>query len=348
MVLDKITYKQAGVDTKKGAKIINDIKPKIKSKNKLVLSKIGSFSSLFKLPEGYKSPVLVSSTDGVGTKLKLAIDLNIHDYVGCDLVAMCVNDLITCGGKPLFFLDYYATGKLDEKLIHKIIGSIQHGCELSGCDLIGGETAEMPGMYQNKDYDLAGFAVGIVEQDNILPKMNDIESGMSLIGIESSGFHSNGYSLIRELINEKKIDVNSEINGQLVANLLLEPTIIYTNPVLDVISQNLVLACAHITGGGFYENIPRILPEHINANIQLDSWVPPDVYRLVVNKSFIEQNELLNVFNCGIGFIMIAKSDNVTKIIELLGKHSLTAHEVGSTTQGGNERITFSNSLNMP
>lgn len=343
--MEKITYKNAGVDTQKSSLIIDGVKGELNNSS-LVLSKIGAFSSLFKLPNGYKNPVLVSSTDGVGTKLQLACEYGIHDGVGKDLVAMCVNDLITSGGKPLFFLDYFATGKLDQNTTTNVIRSINEGCKSAGCSLIGGETAEMPGMYKDGDYDLAGFSVGIVEEDRILPCANNIiTAGMSLIGIESSGFHSNGYSLIRKLITLGHINPNDKLSGKYIYEHLLKETNIYVNPVLDIIEKNLVLACANITGGGFFENLPRALPDGVGANINLSSWKAPEIYSTVFNKSYIDTEELLNVFNCGIGFIIICNKHNSEEIITSLQSHALIAYEIGSTTENQNKNLLFSGNL---
>lgn len=342
--MNKVTYRDAGVDTKVSDSIISDVKTQLDSNNNHILSKIGAFSSLFKLPEGYKKPVLVSATDGVGTKLQLAIAHNIHTGVGKDLVAMCVNDLITSGGKPLFFLDYFASGKLNENITKSVISSINDGCKIAGCSLIGGETAEMPGMYKNEDYDLAGFAVGVVEEESILPN-KEIIPGMHIVGIESSGFHSNGYSLIRKLIDLGHIDPKAKISDENVYDLLLKETFIYTKPVLEVIRLGLAISCAHITGGGFFENIPRSLPEGIGAKINLSSWQAPSIYNSVFNKPFIDKEELLNVFNCGIGFTIVCSPDKTKQVIETIQKHSFKAYHIGETIPEQNKNVVFTGDL---
>src|SRR5690554_4228121 len=273
-----LSYKDAGVDIDAGNALVHRIKAAVKRTTRPeVLSGLGGFGALCALPTKYKEPILVAGTDGVGTKLKLAIDSGIHNTVGIDLVAMCVNDLIVQGAEPLFFLDYYATGKLDVDAASAVVEGIANGCEQSGCALIGGETAEMPGMYQKGDYDLAGFCVGVVEKDKIIDG-SKVAAGDVLLGLASSGPHSNGYSLIRKVIEVSQADVNADFHGKPLWQHLMAPTRIYVKPILELIKQLPVHAISHITGGGFQENIPRVLPEGTKAVVNRDSWTWPDVF----------------------------------------------------------------------
>ncbi len=324
-----LSYKDAGVDIDAGAQLVERIKPIAKRTARPgVMSGLGGFGSLFELPlDRYKKPVLVSGTDGVGTKLKLAMMLNKHDTIGIDLVAMCVNDIIVTGAEPLFFLDYYATGKLNLDVATDVISGIGKGCELSGAALVGGETAEMPGMYEGEDYDLAGFSVGIVEKDNIIDGSN-VAVGDVLIGLASSGAHSNGYSLIRKVI-ELQDDLNQTIDGQPLADALLAPTRIYVKTLLDLISKHPIHALAHITGGGITENLPRVLPDNTVANVTLGSWETPALFDWLQEEGNISDDEMLKTFNCGIGMVVCVAKDNADAVLKHLNDNGETACIIG-------------------
>jgi len=302
---DRLNYKSAGVDIEAGNALVDRIKP-IAAKTRIpgVLAGLGGFGSLFELPlERYKQPVLVSGTDGVGTKLKLAFDANIHNTVGIDLVAMCVNDIVVQGAEPLFFLDYFATGKLDVASAAAVIEGIGTGCERAGAALVGGETAEMPGMYADGEYDLAGFCVGIVEKVLIIDG-SKVKAGDKLIGLASSGPHSNGYSLIRKILARSNADLQTPLNGKSLGERLLEPTRIYVKPLLGLLKTVDVHAMAHITGGGITENLPRVLPEGLSAQIDLSSWQLPDIFVWLQQQGNVELADMLVTFNCGIGMIV--------------------------------------------
>ncbi|MBT6014970.1 MAG: phosphoribosylformylglycinamidine cyclo-ligase, partial [Nitrosomonadales bacterium] len=280
-----ITYKNSGVDIEAGNNLIDKIKPYAKSTfRKEVLGSLGGFGSMFEMPEHINNPVLVSGTDGVGTKLKLAFELNKHDTIGQDLVAMCVNDIIVQGAEPLFFLDYYACGKLNTKIAEKVIKGISDGCKLAKCSLVGGETAEMPGMYLDDEYDLAGFCVGAVDKKKIIDG-SDVDEGDVLLGISSSGAHSNGYSLIRKIISEKKINLNLNFGNESLGEVLMKPTKIYTQSILEVLKTENISAMAHITGGGLTENIPRVIPEGLKAIISKDSWGMPKLFKWIKSEA---------------------------------------------------------------
>ena len=312
-----LTYKDAGVDIDAGDELVERIKPFAKATKRLgVTEDLGGFGALFDLTKlKYKNPVLVSSTDGVGTKLKLAIESGIHATVGIDLVAMCVNDIIVQGAEPLFFLDYFATGKLDVTIAEQIIAGIAGGCTQAGCALIGGETAEMPGMYKDGDYDLAGFSVGIVEKDQILPR--DIKDGDILLGLASSGVHSNGYSLVRKIYEANKSEFTIEE--------LLAPTKIYVKPLLKAISQKLVKGIAHITGGGLTENLPRIT----GGEIKLGSWDIPEIFRKLQKLGGVETAEMLRTFNYGIGMVVVCAPENKNELKKLLEGEGEKVFEIG-------------------
>ena len=304
-----LSYKDAGVDIDAGNALIEKIKgAAMRTRRSEVMAGLGGFGALFELPVGYKEPVLVSGTDGVGTKLRLALDYSRHDSVGIDLVAMCVNDLIVCGAEPLFFLDYYATGKLDLDTAAAVVNGIADGCELSGCSLIGGETAEMPGMYEDQDYDLAGFCVGIAEKSELIDG-SKVSIGDSLIGLSSSGPHSNGYSLIRKVLAISQTDPSlTHLDGSLLLDLLMAPTKIYVKPILNLINKMPVHALAHITGGGLLENIPRVLPSGTMAEIDLSSWKRPLVFDWLQHKGNIEELEMYRTLNCGVGMVLCVPS----------------------------------------
>ena len=307
----KISYKEAGVDIDAGNSLVDKIKPVVKETfNENVIGGIGSFAGAFRLPKGYKNPVLLSATDGVGTKLKLAIDAKKYDSVGIDLVAMCVNDLICNFGEPLFFLDYYATGKLDVDAASEVIKGIAAGCKEAECALIGGETAEMPGMYNKGDFDLAGFAVGIAEEDELNPK---VKEGDVLIALPSSGIHSNGYSLVRKLFFEKlNMRFDDEIEGKKLIDILLTPTRIYVKDFKRL--KPYINALAHITGGGIVENLPRVLSDDLEALVYKDKIKILPIFEFM--KKYVDENEMFRTFNMGVGMILAVSPENVDKVLE--------------------------------
>lgn len=331
-----LSYKDAGVDIDAGNALVERIKGAAKrTRRPEVMAGLGGFGALFELPSGYREPVLVSGTDGVGTKLRLAIDYQCHDRVGIDLVAMCVNDLIVCGAEPLFFLDYYATGKLSVETASAVVGGITDGCELSGCSLIGGETAEMPGMYEGEDYDLAGFCVGIAEKSELIDG-SKVSSGDLLLALPSSGPHSNGFSLIRKVIELSGVDLATEqLNGAPLLEQLMAPTEIYVKPLLKLIRSQAVHALSHITGGGLLENLPRVLPEHCKAVIDSDSWQPPAVFDWLQEQGNISQREMYRVLNCGIGMVVAIPAPEVESAIALLAEEGQKAFVIGSIADLG-------------
>ena len=299
------TYREAGVDIDAGDALVENIKPFAKrTMRPEVMAGIGGFGALCGLPAKYKEPILVSGTDGVGTKLKLAFELNRHDTIGIDLVAMSVNDILTQGAEPLFFLDYFACGKLDVATATDVVKGIAAGCEQAGCALIGGETAEMPGMYPSGEYDLAGFAVGVVEKSKII-NGSAIQAGDVVLGLASSGAHSNGYSLVRRIIAEKKVDLTAELDGRPLSEVILAPTHIYVKPVLQLMQNIEVKGLAHITGGGIVDNVPRVLAEGLTAHIDGKSWPRPPLFTWLQEQGNVAEAEMLRVFNCGIGMVII-------------------------------------------
>lgn len=324
------SYKNAGVDIEKGNLLVDRIKSLADGTHiPGVMGSLGGFGAAFDLAAlGYKDPLLVSGTDGVGTKLKIAISLNRHDTIGIDLVAMCVNDLLVLGAKPVFFLDYFACASLDVGISETVISGIAHGCKLAGCALIGGETAEMPGMYQPGDYDLAGFCVGVVERENLIDGKQVVQ-GNTLIGIASSGFHSNGFSLVRHIIENNNIGFNEKIEDKELGDLLLAPTKIYTDPVLELIKKTPVHALAHITGGGLIENIPRVLPDHLQAVINTDSWDWPAIFKWIQATGKINNDEMYRTFNCGVGMVACVPEKNRDDVIALLNRAGEIAWEIG-------------------
>lgn len=336
-----LSYKDAGVDIDAGNALVNNIKSAVKRTHRPeVMGNLGGFGALCELPTKYKHPVLVSGTDGVGTKLRLAIDYKKHDTVGIDLVAMCVNDLIVQGAEPLFFLDYYATGKLDVDTATSVVNGIGEGCFQSGCALIGGETAEMPGMYEGEDYDLAGFCVGVVEKADIIDGTK-VSAGDALIALASSGPHSNGYSLIRKVLEVSKADPQQDLNGKPLIEHLLEPTKIYVKSVLKLIEESDVHAMAHITGGGFWENIPRVLPANAKAVIDGASWQWPVVFDWLKTNGNISQHEMYRTFNCGVGMIIALPADKVEAALSLLEAAGEQAWLIGSiaSREGEEEQV---------
>ncbi len=326
-----LSYKDAGVDIDAGNALVERIKDVTrKTRRAEVISGLGGFGALCKIPAGYKSPVLVSGTDGVGTKLRLAMDLGRHDTIGIDLVAMCVNDLVVCGAEPLFFLDYYATGRLNVDVAAAVISGIAEGCLQAGCALVGGETAEMPGMYDGEDYDLAGFCVGVVEESDIVDG-KAVRVGDALIGLAASGPHSNGYSLIRKILEVTGADpLTTEVGGQPLADALLAPTRIYIKPILDLIRACPVHAIAHITGGGLLENIPRVLPDGARAAIDASSWEMPPVFQWLRKGGNVAQDEMYRTFNCGIGMVISVPAAEEENAIAILQQSGETAWRIGT------------------
>ena len=327
-----MSYRDSGVDIDAGNALIERIKPLIKLTSRQgALGSIGGFGGLFEIPlERYKNPVLVSGTDGVGTKLKLASLLNRHDTIGIDLVAMCVNDIVVSGAEPLYFLDYFATGKLNLEQAENVIKGIAVGCQEAGCALSGGETAEMPGMYAQDEYDLAGFAVGIVEKSEIL-STEKVLPGQVLLGIESSGPHSNGYSLIRKVIERSGQSLDDPFESSTLGLTLLTPTRIYVKAILSLLSEVSVAAIAHITGGGILENLPRVLPENVGAEIDLSSWERPSIFRWLQDQGNLVDDEMLRTFNCGIGMVVAINEDDQGQATEILHSCGESVHNIGRT-----------------
>ncbi|MCL2937761.1 MAG: phosphoribosylformylglycinamidine cyclo-ligase [Trichodesmium sp. MAG_R02] len=326
-------YKQAGVDVEAGREFVDNIRNLVVSTHRPeVLGGLGGFSGLFALPSGYKEPVLVSGTDGVGTKLKLANTLNCHHTVGIDLVAMCVNDVLTSGAEPIFFLDYLATGKLNQQQLTEVVSGIAQGCRLAGCALIGGETAEMPGFYPPGEYDLAGFCVGVVEKSLILDG-SQVKVGDVAIGLESSGIHSNGFSLVRKVIDECNISLQDSLDfwGQKsLAELLLTPTKIYVKPILAAAKSGLEIhGMAHITGGGLPENLPRCLPEGMSININRSSWEVPPIFRWISEVGNVNEEGMFNTFNMGIGFVVLVSPTQVEMAIDWFVSQGIKAYCLG-------------------
>jgi len=334
---DSLSYRDAGVDIDAGNLLVERIKPAVsKTRRPGVLSGIGGFGGLFELPvANYKEPVLVSGTDGVGTKLKIAIELGLHKTIGIDLVAMCANDIVVLGAEPLFFLDYYATGKLDVETATSVIEGIAKGCEIAGAALLGGETAEMPGMYSEGDYDLAGFCVGIVEKQKIIDG-NQVREGDVLIGLASSGPHSNGYSLIRKIIEKTGANIHLPFDGSTLGETLLAPTRIYVKSLLRLIKEVEVKAIAHITGGGLLENIPRVLPKFTEARIESTSWVMPAIFQWLQEKGKVSTMEMHRTFNCGIGMVLCMQPDQASlaqEVLTAMGEKSFIIGKIGSSKE---------------
>ena len=325
-----LSYRDAGVDIDAGNELIKRIGPLVKKTFRPgVLTGLGGFGGLFELPVGqYREPVLVSGTDGVGTKLKVAMMLDKHDTIGIDLVAMCVNDIIVAGAEPLFFLDYFATGKLDVDAASDIIGGIAEGCLQAGAALIGGETAEMPGMYEGDDYDLAGFAVGIAEKSRLLSPER-VRPGDVLLGLASSGPHSNGYSLIRRILEVSRADLSMDLDGRSLGDALIAPTRIYVKQLLELMQKVDVHGLAHITGGGLPENLPRVLPVDVDAILDLDSWQYPAVFRWLQEQGNVEESEMLRTFNCGIGMVVCVPLEQADEAAGLLEAAGETVYRIG-------------------
>jgi phosphoribosylformylglycinamidine cyclo-ligase len=331
-----LSYRDAGVNIDAGNAFVEKIKSSVASTNRPgVMGGFGGFGGCFELPTNYQQPVLVSGTDGVGTKLKLAIDLNKHDTIGIDLVAMCVNDILVLGAEPLYFLDYYATGELNTEIAASVVEGIAKGCRQSNAALIGGETAEMPGMYGKGDYDLAGFCVGVVEKQKIIDG-SKVKAGDAMIAIGSSGPHSNGYSLVRKIIEVSKADINEAFGttGNTLGETLLAPTRIYVKAIHELLPKFDIHAMAHITGGGLLENIPRVLPENAQAVIDKNSWQLPDVFQWLQKNGNVETNEMHRTFNCGVGMVLITDADDSDAIISTLNHSGENAWRLGHIKMG--------------
>lgn len=332
-----MTYRDAGVDVDAGAELVDRIGDDAKSTNRPgVVGGLGGFGGLFDpKAAGYEDPLLVAATDGVGTKLTLAGQVGQHDTVGQDLVAMCVNDLIVQGAEPLFFLDYFATGKLSVDQAADVVRGIAEGCRLAGCALIGGETAEMPGLYRPGEYDLAGFCVGAVERDRLLPRVSDIMPGDAVIGVASSGPHSNGYSLIRRIVDAGGHDLTAPAsfdNARSLGEALMSPTRIYVKQVLSALKLDQIKALAHITGGGLTDNIPRVLPEGMGVALDADAWGMPPVFRWLADNGDVAPEEMARTFNCGVGMIAIVPADQADKVTTFLTYKNETAWRIGEVT----------------
>ena len=325
-----LSYRDAGVDIDAGNALVDEIKSVTRKTNRPeVLSELGGFGAMCEIPSGYKQPVLVSATDGVGTKLRLAMEMGKNDTIGIDLVAMCVNDLIVCGAEPLFFLDYYATGALNVSSATQVVSGIGKGCELAGCSLIGGETAEMPGMYADEDYDLAGFSVGVVEKSRIIDQKK-VTIGDSLIGLSSSGPHSNGYSLIRKIIEVSGAKLDQAFGDSTLGETLLEPTKIYVKTIAQLAESVDIHALAHITGGGITENLPRVLPVNAQARINADAWNRPEIFSWLQEQGGVTESEMLRTFNCGIGMIICVSAEQTEEALALLNSKQNQAFLLGS------------------
>jgi phosphoribosylformylglycinamidine cyclo-ligase len=329
-----MTYRDAGVDIDAGDELVERIKPLVaRVRRPEVMAGIGGFGALVELPPGYRHPVLVSGTDGVGTKLRLAIDAGRHDTIGIDLVAMCANDIVVQGAEPLFFLDYYATGKLRVDVAEAVIRGIVEGCAQAGAALVGGETAEMPGMYSGEDYDLAGFCVGVVEKDKIIDG-TAVRAGDTIIGLASSGPHSNGYSLIRKLVALSGAGSDAQLDGKPLFDRLLAPTRIYVKPLLALARQLEVHALAHITGGGLTDNIPRVLPDGLEAVLERQRWQHDPVFDWLQQIGHIEPAEMYRTFNCGIGMVVVVSKEQTAQALTLLRAHGESAQVIGEIRPG--------------
>jgi phosphoribosylformylglycinamidine cyclo-ligase len=324
-----LSYKDAGVDIDAGDALVERIKPLAKKTlREGVMAGIGGFGALFEVPKRYKEPVLVSGTDGVGTKLKLAFEWNMHDTVGIDLVAMSVNDVLVQGAEPLFFLDYFACGKLNVDTAAAVVGGIAHGCEASGCALIGGETAEMPGMYPDGEYDLAGFCVGVVEKSRILTGLN-VQAGDVVLGLASSGVHSNGFSLVRKCLERAASHLPTVLDGKPLRQALMEPTRLYVKPVLEALAKHPIKALAHITGGGLLENIPRVLPDHLAAHLTRSTWPHTELFAWLQKTAGISDLEMNRTFNNGIGMVLVVDADNAPATASTLQALGQQVHTIG-------------------
>ncbi|ELY21705.1 Phosphoribosylformylglycinamidine cyclo-ligase [Vreelandella titanicae BH1] len=340
-----LSYKDAGVDIDAGNALVDRIKHVAKRTTRPeVMGGLGGFGALCEIPAGYRQPVLVSGTDGVGTKLRLAMDLGKHDTIGIDLVAMCVNDLIVAGAEPLLFLDYYATGKLDVDIAADVVTGIGAGCELAGCALVGGETAEMPGMYEGSDYDLAGFCVGVVEKANILDG-SKVAEGDVILGLASSGPHSNGYSLIRKILEVSDASLETDIDGKTLGDALMAPTRIYVKSLLSLMrgSEIAVHALSHITGGGLLENIPRVLPDNLAAHIDIASWQRPAVFDWLQANGNVNETEMHRVLNCGIGMVVVVPQHQAKQAMAHLEAEGESVYRLGQIVERQGDAVILEN-----
>ena len=338
-IIENDPYKSAGVDIDAGNNLVDLIKKDVASSHtQNVLGNIGGFAGMFKLDKEYENPILVACTDGVGTKVALAQEADKLDGIGQDLVAMCVNDLIVCGAKPLFFLDYFASSKLEVGEAAKVIKSIANACKDSGCALLGGETAEMPGHYVGKNFDLAGFSVGCVEENKVIDNTNIKENDV-LIGIESSGPHSNGFSLIRKIIKDSNLN---KVEYRSMVELALKPTHLYPNLIMKLVSNFDIHGMAHITGGGLTENIPRSIPENLSASIDTSSWVMPEIFKWLQANGSLEDEDMFRIFNCGIGMVLIVKEDDSIEILEEIKNHNFKCFSIGKLiNKQNNNSVVF-------
>ena len=326
----KLTYKNSGVDIQKADQLIATLSKQKSEKSKNILSDIGGFSSLYSVDlKKYKNPVIVCGTDGVGTKLKIANSLNQHNFIGQDLLAMCVNDVITCGADPVLFLDYLATSKINLNLHKKVLLGIKKACKAISVPLLGGETAEMPGFYKNNEYDLAGFCVGLVDKKNIFDN-SKVKKGDVIIGVKSSGLHSNGYSLINKLLDNKILSLNKTYRGIQLGKALIKPTVIYSSLISELKKE--IKACAHITGGGITGNVPRVLPENLTAFIRCNSWKRDKIFDIVQEKANLDDSEMLKTFNCGIGMVIIAHKKNLKSILNKCKSLKSKVYQIGEIT----------------
>ena len=342
-----LSYRDAGVDIDTGAALVERIKPFAKATLRPgVVGGLGGFGGLFRLPsDQYREPLLVSSTDGVGTKLKIAIDLNRHDTIGIDLVAMCVNDIVVQGAEPLFFLDYFATSKLDLTTAASVIEGIAEGCRQAGCALLGGETAEMPDMYAPGHYDLAGFSVGVVEASGLIDG-SQIAAGDAILGLASTGIHSNGYSLVRRILSNSGLALSTSFDGRTLGEALLAPTRIYVKALLKTIASHAVLGLAHITGGGITDNLPRVLPPGIHAEIDLATWTLPPIFAWLREHGPVSDAEMLRTFNCGMGMLMVVRAADVAAVQTTLAKHGESGRVIGHIRAGDSAGpLTYLNAL---
>ena len=336
-------YKEAGVNIEAGRDFVTQITQDVESTYRPeVLGGLGGFGGCFELPTGYQQPVLVSGTDGVGTKLKIAQELKSHSTVGIDLVAMCVNDILTSGAEPLFFLDYLATGKLEPQELAEVVKGVAQGCRLSGCALLGGETAEMPGFYQLGEYDIAGFCVGIVEKSQIL-NGSQVQIGDIAIGLASAGVHSNGFSLVRKIVASGGFSWHDQpqvLNGNSLGKELLTPTKIYVRPILEALKQNLEIhGMAHITGGGLPENLPRCIAPNQSIQINLDSWEIPPIFRWLAEAGQVSQDDMLETFNMGIGFVVLVAPEQADSAIKWFESQEIAAYQIGKVTEGNGSLV---------
>ncbi|MGA8259155.1 MAG: phosphoribosylformylglycinamidine cyclo-ligase [Arenicellales bacterium] len=334
-----LNYRDAGVDVAAGDALVEAIKPIAgRTRRSGVIGGLGGFGALFEVSGKFRQPVLVSGTDGVGTKLKLAFEMNRHDTIGMDLVAMCANDVLVQGAEPLFFLDYFATGKLSPGVALEVIKGIGRGCEMAGAALIGGETAEMPGMYADGEYDLAGFCVGAVEKDKIIDGAT-IAAGDVVVGLESSGPHANGYSLIRRVLSDGKLSLSTPFENETIGDHLLRPTLIYVKPVLELIAVVEVRAIAHITGGGIASNISRVVPPHITLALHRPAWPRPGVFDWIQERGRIDEAEMLRTFNCGLGMVIVVRARDLGATLNHFRSRGIGAREIGMAEVRSDEAV---------